>query len=51
MGSGLQPFWALLETNFPLGGPRRYLIDLLGSEVFGGLEAAKLLTYQRMSDT
>ena len=51
MDSGLQPFWALLETNFPLGGPRRYLIDLIGSEVFGGLEASKLLSYQRMSDT
>jgi len=51
MSSPLEPFWALLETNFPLGGPRRYLIDLLGREVIGELEAAKLLAYQRMSDT
>lgn len=51
MSSPLESFWALIETNFPLGGPRRHLIDLLGREVVGALEAAKLLAYQRMSDT
>ena len=51
MSSRLSRFWSLLETNFPLGGPRRYLIELLGEETAAALEAAKLLSYQRMSDT
>ncbi len=51
MSDRLTHFWELLETNFPLGGPRRHLIDLLGEEIAGGLEAARLLTYQRISDT
>ena len=51
MSSGLARFWELLETNFPLGGPRRHLIDLLGGKLVGELEAAELLTYQRISDT
>lgn len=51
MSSGLARFWELLETNFPLGGPRRHLLDLLGREVVGALESGKLLTYHRMSDT
>lgn len=51
MSNPLEPFWALLETNFPLGGPRRYLLNLLGRDVVVALEAAKLLAYQRMSET
>ncbi|PID38741.1 MAG: hypothetical protein CSB49_04045 [Proteobacteria bacterium] len=51
MSSPLEPFLALIETNFPLGGPRRHLIDLLGRDLVGELETAKLLTYQRMADT
>jgi hypothetical protein len=51
MSSGLARFWELLETNFPLGGPRRHLIDLLGRELVSELEATKLLPYRRMSET
>jgi hypothetical protein len=51
MNSGLARFWDLLETNFPLGGPRRHLIDLLGRELVSELEATKLLPYRRMSET
>jgi hypothetical protein len=51
MSSRLEAFFELLETNFPLGGPRRYLFNLLGREVVDALELAKLLAYQRMSDT
>jgi len=44
-------FWSLIETNFPRGGPRRHLIDLLGGETAAAREAVKRLSYQRMSDT
>ncbi len=50
MASRLAAFWAELETNFPLGGPRRRLGELLGNEVVGPLEAAGVLKYQRVAD-
>ena len=33
----LSRFWELLETNFPLGGPRGELRDRLGSEIVSDL--------------
>ncbi len=51
MSKQLGRFWSLIETNFPLGGPRRHLIDLLGDETAAAIEGTRLLSYQRMSDT
>ena len=50
MTSALAAFWETLETNFPLGGPRRHLRELVGSDVVGALEKAGALKYQRVAD-
>ena len=50
MTSALAVFWEALETNFPLGGPRRHLRDLVGNDVVGALEKAGALKYQRVAD-
>lgn len=50
MTSRLARFWTELETNFPLGGPRRRLGELVGDDVARALEAAGVLKYQRVAD-
>jgi hypothetical protein len=50
MTSRLARFWTELETNFPLGGPRRRLGELVGDDVARALEAAGVLKYQRLAD-
>lgn len=47
----LGPFWALLETNFPLGGPRKHLAELVGADVLARLEQAGIVTCLRASET
>lgn len=45
-------FWDRLETNFPLGGPRRHLREtVLGAELADGLERAGILALRRVADT
>ena len=51
MGPSLERLWELLESNFPLGGPRRHLRDLLGDETVRGLEGAGILAQRRVADT
>ena len=43
-------FWQLLETNFPLGGPRRHLGELLGAEFVNALETAGVLKHRHVAD-
>jgi hypothetical protein len=50
MPSRLARFWNELETNFPLGGPRRRLGELVGDDVTRALEAVGVLKYQRVAD-
>ncbi|MFZ5786654.1 MAG: hypothetical protein ACOY3Y_09460, partial [Acidobacteriota bacterium] len=50
MTSRLARFWAELETNFPLGGPRRRLGEMVGDDAARALEAAGVLKYQRVAD-
>jgi hypothetical protein len=46
----LATFCKLLETNFPLGGPRGHLRQLLGTETVDSLEAAGILKHLRVAD-
>lgn len=46
----LSHFWNLLETNFLLGGPRRHLRKLLGSDLVADLERADILRQQHVAD-
>lgn len=46
----LAAFWQRLETNFPLGGPRRHLRELLGAELVDTLERIGVLKHQRVAD-
>lgn len=46
----LAGFWQLLETNFPLGGPRRHLRELLGTELVNALEVAGILKHRHVAD-
>lgn len=50
MTHGLAGFWQLLETNFPLGGPRRHLHELLGPDLVAALEASGVLKHRRVAD-
>lgn len=50
MTHDLAAFWQLLETNFPLGGPRRHLRELLGAEIVGALEPAGVLKHRNVAD-
>ena len=50
-GIDLPPFWELLETNFPLAGPRCDLRKLLGRELVAALEAGGHISYLRVADT
>ncbi len=50
-GIDLSPFWELLETNFPLAGPRCDLRTSLGYELVAALEAGGHLTFLRVADT
>ncbi|MEO7730380.1 MAG: hypothetical protein ABIY55_05370 [Kofleriaceae bacterium] len=50
MNMDLAPFWTELEANFPLGGPRLRLRELLGDELEGALEHAGVLVYWRVAD-
>lgn len=36
-------FWSWLESNFPGGGPRRHLTEVLGADVVAGLERTRVL--------
>jgi len=47
----LSLFWELLETNFPLAGPRCDLRERLGHDLVAALEAGGLLTFLRVADT
>jgi hypothetical protein len=47
----LKKFWELLETDFPLGGPRHYLVDQLAADLVQQLETLGGLCYQRVADT
>jgi hypothetical protein len=49
--SGLIGFWRLLETNFPFGGARRHLGDVLGLELVAELERMGALKQQRIAHT
>jgi len=44
-------FWELLQTNFPLGGPRRHLSELLGKELVTTLMTAGVLHQTRVAAT
>lgn len=44
-------WWQRLETNFPLGGPRRHLREIFGAELIGTLERAHILKQRRIADT
>lgn len=46
----LAGFWQLLETNFPMGGPRRHLRELLGAELVNALETAGILKHRRVAE-
>ena len=50
-GLDLSLFWELLETNFPLAGPRCDLRARLGHGLVAALEAGGLLTFLRVADT
>jgi hypothetical protein len=50
MTSRLIAFWEILETNFPLGGLRRHLGELVGEDVVRALEDAGVLKYLRVAD-
>lgn len=50
-GLDLSLFWELLETNFPLAGPRCDLREIIGPDLVAALEAGELLTYLRVADT
>lgn len=50
MTADLTAFWQVLETNFPLGGPRRHVRELLGSDLAGALEQAGVLVQRRVAD-
>ncbi len=50
MTHDLTAFWQLLETNFPLGGPRRHLREILGAELVAALESASILKHLRVAD-
>jgi len=44
MDNRIDRFWQLLESNFPLGGPRRHLMSLLGENRVESLEIIGVLT-------
>ncbi|MFH1689270.1 MAG: hypothetical protein ABIE42_03425 [Candidatus Eisenbacteria bacterium] len=46
----LSPFWELIETDFPLAGPRCDLRKRLGRDLVAALEAGGLLPYLRIAD-
>ncbi len=49
---GLGRFWDRLETNFPLGGPRRHLREkVLGAELADGLERAGVIVARGIAET
>lgn len=50
MTPDLTAFWQMLETSFPLGGPRRHLRELLGAEVAGALESAGILRRRHVAE-
>lgn len=50
MTRDLTTFWEILETNFPLGGPRRHLRDVLGDALVGALETAGILQHRRVAE-
>jgi hypothetical protein len=50
MTHDLTTFWQLLETNFPLGGPRRHMREMLGPEVAGALESAGILRRRHVAE-
>lgn len=50
MTRDLTTFWQILETNFPLGGPRRHLRDVLGDALVGALETAGILQHRRVAE-
>ncbi|MCA9631967.1 MAG: hypothetical protein KC766_30145, partial [Myxococcales bacterium] len=51
MPRSLEAFWQVLETNLPLGGPRKHLREVLGDDVVRDLEVAGLLAQRRVADT
>jgi hypothetical protein len=46
----LTVFWQSLETNFPLGGPRRHIRELLGGDLAIALEQAGMLVQRHVAD-
>jgi hypothetical protein len=46
----LRPFWSLLEANLTLGGPRKHLAGLLGSDLVVGLEHIGVLRCERIAE-
>jgi len=50
MTHDLAALWQLLETNFPLGGPRRHLRELLGAELVDALESAGILRHKHVAE-
>jgi hypothetical protein len=50
MTPDLGAFWQLLETNFPLGGPRRHLRELLRAELVAAVEAAGVLKNRHVAE-
>lgn len=50
MTHDLAAFWQALETNFPLGGPRRHLRELLGAELVAALETAGVLKHRHVAE-
>lgn len=44
-------FWELLETDFPLGGPRHYLVSRLDAGLVQQLKALGILRHQRVAET
>jgi hypothetical protein len=46
----LSRFWELLETNFPLAGPRSELRTRLGCDEVTALELGQVLAYLRIAD-
>jgi|GEM_PF-1638033 len=49
--SDLAPFWELLETSFPLAGPKKHLAERLGSDLAALLEKGGILSYVGQADT
>ncbi len=50
MSNELAAFWQLVETNFPLGGPRGHVRELLGADLVNALEVMGILRHQHVAD-